>query len=483
MSNLNELNVKELLSGYQQKSFSVKEVAESCLNAISSKNPKLNALLEVSKEKVLKRAEILDSKKDQASNLKLFGVPVAIKDNFLVEGWQCTAGSRILEGYRSPYTATSVKRLEDEGAIIIGKANCDEFAMGSSNETSAFGPSRNPWDLERVPGGSSGGSAAAVAASMCPVSLGTDTGGSIRQPASLCGIVGIKPSYGRVSRYGIVSYASSLDQVGPFSHTVWDSARLLEVMSGWDPMDATTSKMSVPSYTNGLKESSFQNITVGIAPKWLEGLDPDVRTAFTSAIEAIKKAGGKVVEIDLPRTQYSLSVYYLIAPSEASSNLARYDGVHYGFRAKDFKDSETLYKRSRGQGFGKEVKLRIMLGTYALSAGYYDAFYLKATQVRRLIQQDFEDAFTRCDAVLVPTSPSTAFKLGEKTDDPLKMYLSDIFTLPVNLAGLPGISIPCGQDKAQLPIGLQMIGRPFEELKLLQMAQAFENLYGVLKRP
>lgn len=483
MSNLNELNVKELLSGYQQKSFSVKEVVESCLNAISSKNPKLNALLEVSNEKALKRAELLDSKKDQASNLKLFGVPVAIKDNFLVEGWQCTAGSRILEGYRSPYTATSVKRLEDEGAIIIGKANCDEFAMGSSNETSAFGPSRNPWDLERVPGGSSGGSAAAVAASMCPVSLGTDTGGSIRQPASLCGIVGIKPSYGRVSRYGIVSYASSLDQVGPFSHTVWDSARLLEVMSGWDPMDATTSKMAVPSYTNGLKESAFQNITVGIAPKWLEGLDPDVRAAFTNSIEAIKKAGGKVVEIDLPRTKYSLSVYYLIAPSEASSNLARYDGVHYGFRAKDFKDSETLYKRSRGQGFGKEVKLRIMLGTYALSAGYYDAFYLKATQVRRLIQQDFEDAFKRCDAVLVPTSPSTAFKLGEKTDDPLKMYLSDIFTLPVNLAGLPGISIPCGQDKAHLPIGLQMIGRPFEELKLLQMAQAFENLYGVLKRP
>lgn len=483
MMELNQLDIKSLVEGYEKKQFKVSEVVQASLKAIEEKNPKLNALLEVNAEKALNRAKALDAEISNAPKLKLFGVPVAIKDNILVKDWQCTAGSKILEGYRSPYTATTVERLEAEGAIIIGKANCDEFAMGSSNETSHYGACRNPWDLERVPGGSSGGSAAAVAAGMCPASLGTDTGGSIRQPASLCGLVGVKPSYGRVSRYGVVSYASSLDQVGPFSQTVWDSARLLEVLSGVDPKDATTSQSAVPSYTDGLKESSLSQVTLGVAPQWLEGVDADVKKAFDNSIERMKKAGAKIVEIELPRTRYSLSVYYLIAPSEASSNLARYDGVHYGFRAKEFKDSEQLYNRSRGQGFGKEVKLRIMLGTYALSAGYYDAFYVKANQVRRLIQQDFEAAFQKCDAVLVPTSPSTAFKIGEKTDDPLKMYLSDIFTLPVNLAGLPGISIPCGLDKKNLPIGLQLIGRPFEELKLFQIAQAHEHLHGVMKRP
>jgi aspartyl-tRNA(Asn)/glutamyl-tRNA(Gln) amidotransferase subunit A len=483
MSNLNQLDIQSLLAGYEKKQFTVSEVAESCLKTIGEKNAKLNALLEISSEKVMKRAKELDGQSSSSGKLKLYGVPIAIKDNFLVKGWQCTAGSKILEGYRSPYTATSVKRLEEAGALIIGKANCDEFAMGSSNENSAYGPCRNPWDLERVPGGSSGGSAAAVAASMCPAALGTDTGGSIRQPASLCGLVGVKPSYGRVSRYGIVSYASSLDQVGPFSQTVWDSARVLEVMSGFDPHDATTSKMAVPDFTQSLRETSLSQVTLGIAPAWLEGVDSDVKKAFDASIEALKKSGANIIEVDLPRTRYSLSVYYLIAPSEASSNLARFDGVHYGFRAKDFTDSETLYRRSRGQGFGKEVKLRIMLGTYALSAGYYDAFYLKATQVRRLIQQDFEDAHKKCDAVLVPTSPSTAFKLGEKSDDPLKMYLSDIFTLPVNLAGLPGISVPCGLDQQGLPIGLQMIGRPFDEVKLLQIAKSHEQIHGVLKRP
>ncbi len=483
MSNLNQLDIQSLLAGYEKKQFTVSEVAESCLKIIGEKNAKLNALLEISSEKVMKRAKELDGQGSSSGKLKLYGVPIAIKDNFLVKGWQCTAGSKILEGYRSPYTATSVKRLEEAGALIIGKANCDEFAMGSSNENSAYGPCRNPWDLERVPGGSSGGSAAAVAASMCPAALGTDTGGSIRQPASLCGLVGVKPSYGRVSRYGIVSYASSLDQVGPLSQTVWDSARVLEVMSGFDPHDATTSKMAVPDFTQSLRETSLSQVTLGIAPAWLEGVDSDVKKAFDASIDALKKSGAKIIEVDLPRTRYSLSVYYLIAPSEASSNLARFDGVHYGFRAKDFTDSETLYRLSRGQGFGKEVKLRIMLGTYALSAGYYDAFYLKATQVRRLIQQDFEDAHKKCDAVLVPTSPSTAFKLGEKSDDPLKMYLSDIFTLPVNLAGLPGISVPCGLDQQGLPIGLQMIGRPFDEAKLLQIAKSHEQIHGVLKRP
>ncbi|NBX91916.1 MAG: Asp-tRNA(Asn)/Glu-tRNA(Gln) amidotransferase subunit GatA [Proteobacteria bacterium] len=475
--------MRSLLEGYQKKQFTVTEVVQASLKAIDLKNPKLNALLEVNAEKALTRARALDADISKASEKKLFGVPIAIKDNILVKDWQCTAGSKILEGYRAPYTATTVQRLEAEGAVIIGKANCDEFAMGSSNETSHYGSCRNPWDLERVPGGSSGGSAAAVAAGMCPASLGTDTGGSIRQPASLCGLVGLKPSYGRVSRYGVVSYASSLDQVGPFSRTVWDCARLLEVLSGADKKDATTSHLEVPPYAARLQESSLSQVTLGVAPQWLQGVDADVKEAFDRSIEQMKKEGAKIVEIDLPRTRYSLSVYYLIAPSEASSNLARYDGVHYGFRAKEFKDSEQLYNRSRGQGFGKEVKLRIMLGTYALSAGYYDAFYLKANQVRRLIQQDFEAAFQKCDAVLVPTSPSTAFKLGEKTDDPLKMYLSDIFTLPVNLAGLPGVSVPCGLDKKNLPIGLQLIGRPFEELKLLQIAQAHEKIQGVLRLP
>lgn len=483
MSDLSRLDIASLLSGYQKKEFRVTEVVTSALKTIEAKNPKLNALLEVSKEQVMKRAQDLESRVSESSKLKLFGVPVAIKDNLLVKGWQCTAGSKILEGYRSPYTATTVRQLEEAGAIVIGKANCDEFAMGSSNETSAYGPCRNPWDLERVPGGSSGGSAAAVASGMCPASVGTDTGGSIRQPASLCGIVGVKPSYGRVSRYGIVSYASSLDQAGPFGRTVWDSARLLEVMAGFDPLDATTSKSAVPAYSEALDQKSAKDFCVGVAPDWLEGVDSDVRKAFDQSLEALRKAGAKIVEVKLPRTRYSLSVYYLIAPSEASSNLARYDGVHYGYRAKDFKDSDALYNRSRGQGFGKEVKLRIMLGTYALSAGYYDAFYLKATQVRRLIQEDFEDAFKKCQAVLVPTSPSTAFKLGEKSDDPLKMYLSDIFTLPVNLAGLPGISVPCGLDQKGLPIGLQMIGRPYDEVTLFQIAKAHETLSGVLKNP
>lgn len=479
MSALHQHTIKELLAGYEKNQFTPTEVIESCLKAISEKNKTLNAFLEVDEKKALDRARQLEVK--DLKNKKLFGVPLAIKDNFLVSGWQCTAGSKILEGYRSPYTATTVERLEAEGAVVIGKVNCDEFAMGSSNETSHFGVCRNPWDEERVPGGSSGGSAAAVAASMCPVSLGTDTGGSIRQPASLCGLVGLKPSYGRVSRYGIVAYASSLDQVGPFSRNVWDSARLLEVMAGFDPKDATTSQSEVPSYSQLLEKREAKDLTFGIFPQWLEGVDPEVKKAFDASVESFRSQGAKIVEVDLPHAKLALSVYYLIAPSEASSNLARYDGVHYGFRSKDFKDSETLYSYSRGQGFGKEVKLRIMLGTYALSAGYYDAFYVKATQVRKLIQSDFEKAFEKCDLLLTPTSPTTAFKVGEKLDDPLKMYLSDVFTLPVNLAGLPGISVPCGFDKAGLPIGLQMIGRSFEETRIFQAARIFEKNQGEFK--
>lgn len=479
---LSQLTIESLLAGYQRKEFKPSEVVAAYLAAIEKKNPKLNAFLQVRSEETLQKAKALDQKAGEAAKYPLLGIPLAIKDNFLVKGWQATAGSKILSGYLSPYTATSVERLEAAGAVVVGKANCDEFAMGSSNENSAFGPVRNPWDLERVPGGSSGGSAAAVSADLCLGSLGTDTGGSIRQPASLCGNVGVKPSYGRVSRYGIVSYASSLDQVGPFAKTVWDAARLLEIMAGHDKYDATTSKREVPQYTNQLSAGKTDS-TIGVARAWLEGMDADVKKSFEESLQTLQKNGAKIVDIELPNTKYALSVYYLIAPSECSSNLARYDGVHYGFRSKKFQTVEELYSNTRGEGIGKEVKLRIMLGTYALSAGYYDAYYLKANQVRRLIQKDFEEAFKKCQTIAVPTSPTTAFKLGEKTDDPLKMYLSDIFTLPVNLAGLAGISVPCGLDSKKLPIGLQLISKPFDELHLFQVAHSFEKARGVFPTP
>jgi aspartyl-tRNA(Asn)/glutamyl-tRNA(Gln) amidotransferase subunit A len=479
---ISRLDIQGILEAYQRKERKPSEVAASYLRAIEERNPTLNAFLEVRAQETLRRAQELDGRLGEAAKLPLFGVPIAVKDNFQVRGWKTTAGSKILENYLSPYTATSVERLEAAGAIVIGKTNCDEFAMGSSNENSAFGPSRNPWDTARVPGGSSGGSAAAVAGGLAPGSLGTDTGGSIRQPASLCGVVGIKPSYGRVSRYGIVAFSSSLDQVGSFGRTVWDAARILEVMSGYDGRDATSSRTVVPRFTEQLSQvaaGGLRSLTIGIAPEWLEGIDPEVRRSFDAAIATLRDEGAKIVEVALPHTKYSLSTYYLIAPCEASSNLARYDGVHYGHRTSKATTSEELYSRSRGEGFGREVKLRIMLGTYALSAGYYDAFYLKANQVRRLIQKDFEDAFAKCHCIASPTSPTTAFTLGDKTSDPLKMYLSDIYTLPVNLAGLPGISVPCGVDSKNLPIGLQLIGRGFDESTLLQMAHAYERARGV----
>lgn len=449
-------DIKTLLDGYQAKTFSPKEVASKFLNDIDKKNKDINAYLEVNTSLVNKQIEKLEKLPVDLEKFPLYGVPIAIKDNILVDGWQATAGSKILEGYRAPYTATCVQRLSDAGAIIVGKTNCDEFAMGSSNETSFYGPTRNPWDVARVPGGSSGGSAAAVATSLALGALGTDTGGSIRQPASLCGIVGMKPTYGLVSRFGVIAYASSLDQVGPFGINTWDNARILEVMAGHDPRDATSSTLPVPKYTKEMDPK--KPFTVGVASDWLVGLDDEVKDSFEKSLQLLKENGVQIVEVQLPHAKHALSVYYLIAPSEASSNLARYDGVHYGHRSKEFEQLEELYKRSRGEGFGKEVKLRIMLDTYALSAGYYDAYYIKANQVRKLIENDFEEAFSVCDTIAVPTSPTTAFKLGDKTEDPIKMYLSDIFTLPINLAGLPGISVPCGQDKAGLPIGLQFIG-------------------------
>jgi aspartyl-tRNA(Asn)/glutamyl-tRNA(Gln) amidotransferase subunit A len=477
------LDIQDILDKYQRKEFKPSELVDSYLKAIEQKNPQLNAFLHVRPEETRKKAQELDGRLAEAGKLPLFGVPIGVKDNFLVRGWKATAGSKILENYVSPFTATSVERLEAAGAIVIGKTNCDEFAMGSSNENSAYGPVRNPHDLSRVPGGSSGGSAAAVTAALCAGSLGTDTGGSIRQPAALCGIVGMKPSYGRVSRYGIVAFASSLDQVGPFARTAWDTARLLEVMSGYDGKDATSSRSIVPRYTDGLQNASLRNVSVGVARDWVEGLEGEVKDSFDAALATLKKEGAKIVDVSLPSTKYALSVYYLIAPSEASSNLARYDGIHYGLRRADAKTAEELYSGTRGDGFGPEVKLRIMLGTYALSAGYYDAYYLKANQVRRLIQKDFDEAFKSCQCIAAPTSPTTAFRLGEKTDDPLTMYLSDIYTLPINLAGLPGLSLPSGADKQGLPIGLQLIGKPFDETTLLQVAHSYERARGPFALP
>lgn len=483
MINLNQLDIQDTLEAYKRKEFTPSEMVNASLAAIEERQPKLKAFLELRADETLRRAKELDGKMAEASKLPLFGIPIALKDNFLAKGWKATAGSKILENYVSPYTATAVERLEAAGAIVIGKTNCDEFAMGSSNENSAYGNVMNPWDLQRVPGGSSGGSAAAVAGRMALGSLGTDTGGSIRQPASLCGIVGVKPTYGRVSRYGIVAYASSLDQVGPFGQTTWDAARILEVMAGYDRHDATTSRAVVPKYTEALNTATLKNVTVGVARGWLEGVSPEVKDSFENALSMMKAEGAKLVDIELPHSKYALSVYYLIAPSEASSNLARFDGVHYGFRAKGTTGGDELYSKSRGKGFGNEVRLRIMLGTYALSAGYYDAFYIKANQVRRLIQNDFEQAFQKCQVIAVPTSPTTAFKLGEKTDDPLTMYLSDIFTLPVNLAGLPGISVPCGLDSQKLPIGLQLIGKQFDEVNMFQIAHAYEKVRGHFPSP
>ncbi len=481
------LDIQDIVDGYQRKEFKPSEVVEAYLKTIEQKNPSLNAYLQVRPDEARKKAAELDGRLSEAAKLPLFGVPVAIKDNFLVRGWKATAGSKILQNYVSPYTATSVERLEAAGAIVIGKTNCDEFAMGSSNENSAYGPVKNPHDLTRVPGGSSGGSAAAVAAAMCAGSLGTDTGGSIRQPAALCGIVGMKPTYGRVSRYGVIAFASSLDQVGPFGRTAWDTARLLEVMSGYDGRDSTSSRGIVPRYTEGLANASLRNVSIGVARDWLESLEGEVKSSFDNALAALKSEGARIVEVSLPHAKYSLSTYYLIATSEASSNLARYDGVHYGHRrAKPQAAEETLeglYSGSRGEGFGPEVKQRIMLGTYALSSGYYDAYYLKANQVRRLIQKDFEEAFKQCQCIAGPTSPTTAFRLGEKTDDPLTMYLSDIYTLPVNMAGLPGISVPSGLDSQGLPIGLQLIGKAFDESTLLGITHGYERVRGSFALP
>ncbi len=454
------------------------DVCTEFLGRIAARDGDLRAFNHTAAEPALARAAALDRRGPDAPDLPLLGVPIAVKDNICTRGLPTTASSRILAGYVPPYDATVVERLTAAGAVVVGKTNCDEFAMGSTTEHSVTGPTRNPWDPARVPGGSSGGSAAAVAARLAPVALGSDTGGSIRQPAAFCGIVGLKPTYGRVSRYGLLAFASSLDQVGPFGLTVADAAAVLQAMAGPDPRDATSADAEVPDCGAGAAEP-IRRPTIGVPWAILEnGVDAGVAAAFATAVDALKDMGATVVDVALPHAEYAVPTYYIVAPAEASSNLARYDGVRYAYRAPlDEKDAtlDRMYDRTRRDGFGDEVKRRIMLGTYALSAGYYDAYYLKAQQVRTLIRDDYDAAFERVDAVAMPTTPTTAFRLGERADDPLQLYVGDVFTASANLTGLPAVSVPCGRDDAGLPVGLQLIGRAFDEVTLLGIGAAYEE--------
>jgi aspartyl-tRNA(Asn)/glutamyl-tRNA(Gln) amidotransferase subunit A len=467
--------VREAISA---KKVSAREVASEFYSRIESRNSELNAFLTLCPERAYAQADRIDSLVASGQPLPpLAGVPIAIKDVISTRGVRTTCGSKILEHYVPPYDATAVVRLEAAGAVVLGKTNCDEFAMGSSNENSAFGPVRNPEATDRVPGGSSGGSAAAVAAGLAVAALGTDTGGSIRQPGALCGIPAMMGSYGRVSRYGLIAFASSLDRIGPFATNVRDVAKILQTIAGRDPNDSTSTTANVPDYGSEL-ESPVSGLRIGIPKEYFaEGMDDGVRTKIAAGIELLKKLGCKIVEIHMPHTDYAIAVYYIIATAEASSNLARYDGVRYGLRVPD--DSLlAMYRKTRGAGFGPEVKRRIVLGTYVLSAGYYDAYYLKGQKVRALIAQDFRDAFTKVDVIVTPTSPVPAFKLGERTNDPLQMYLADIYTVTGSLAGVPGISVPCGKICGKLPVGLQIFGPPFGEMRVLQLAHAFEQAGG-----
>jgi aspartyl-tRNA(Asn)/glutamyl-tRNA(Gln) amidotransferase subunit A len=462
---------------------SATEMCKDALDRIARLNPSLNAFNFVSAERALNRAAEVDRLRTSGAPLgPLAGVPLAIKDNLCVRGMRTTASSRILETFVPPYDATVITKLEHAGAVIVGKTNCDEFAMGSSNENSAFGPVRNPWAGDRTPGGSSGGSAAAVAASCVPLALGSDTGGSIRQPASFCGVTGLKPTYGRVSRYGLLAFASSLDQIGPITRSVGDAALALQVLAGPDPMDSTAAREPVPDFAASL-DGNARGVRIGVPRGFVsEGVDASVLAAFDAGLEVLRATGATLIDIDLPYAKYAIPVYYLVCTAEASSNLARYDGVKYGYRSPAATTLKQMYSKTRDEGFGPEVKRRIMLGTYVLSAGYYDAFYLKAQQVRTLLRQDYDRAFASVDVVVMPTSPTPPFRLGEKTDDPLQMYLADIFTVSVNLVGLPGISVPCGFVDApraggsdRLPIGMQFVGKMFDEATILRVADAFER--------
>jgi aspartyl-tRNA(Asn)/glutamyl-tRNA(Gln) amidotransferase subunit A len=469
------LTISQAQRGLRRREFSALELTRACLERIAALEPRLNAFLTVAESEALAQAKAADRRLAEATPAPdLCGIPLGIKDIFATRGIRTTCASRILENFVPPFDATVIERLREAGAVFLGKLNMDEFAMGSSTENSAFGPTRNPFDLNRVPGGSSGGSAAAVAADECLGALGTDTGGSIRQPAALCGVVGVKPTYSRVSRYGVVAFASSLDQVGPLTKTVRDSAIMMRTLAGVDPRDSTCSARPVPDYEAALT-GEVKNLRVGVPKEFfVEGMQPEVDNAVRTALKRLAAQGAEVREISLPHSQYAVATYYLIATAEASANLARYDGVRYGLRAEASELSQ-LYDHTRAQGFGPEVKRRIMLGTFALSSGYYDAYYLKAQRVRTLIRKDFEAAFGACDVIATPTSPTTAFRLGEKTQDPLQMYLSDIFTISVNLAGLPALSTPCGYDSDGLPIGLQIIGPAFGEELILRVGDALER--------
>ena len=476
---LTKLTIAELQEQLQKRAVTAQEIAEAHLKRIDERDPQVKAFLRLSPERALEQAAAIDRLVEKKQPLPpLAGVPMAVKDVIATREVPTTAGSRILEKYRPPYDATAVARLEQAGAVILGKTNCDEFAMGSSTENSSYFPTRNPHDLERVPGGSSGGSAAAVADALALASLGSDTGGSIRQPASFCGVVGVMGTYGRVSRYGLIAFASSLDHVGPFARTVRDAAAVLQVVAGRDSNDSTSADVPVPDYAAEL-EKPVKGMKVGVPKEYFgAGLDAEVRAQVEKGIERLRELGCELREVSLPHTDYAIACYYIIAPAEASSNLARYDGVRYAFRAPGADSLEAMYHTTRGAGFGAEVKRRIMLGTYVLSAGYYEAYYLKAQKVRTLLYQDFVRAFEQVDALVTPTAPTPAFKLGEKTNDPLQMYLADIYTVTGSLAGVPGISVPCGKSKAGLPIGLQLFAKHFDEARLLRLAHAFEQSGG-----
>lgn len=468
--------ISELESMLDSKEISAVELAKAVIERKNSVDGKVGAFLSANEDELLAEASISDSLRAEGKKRgALEGIPIGLKDVLAVRGQKLTCASKILENYVSPYTASSLEKLKSRGGIFWGRLNMDEFAMGSSCENSAFQPTHNPWDLSRIPGGSSGGSAAAVAAGECVASLGSDTGGSIRQPASLCGVVGMKPTYGLVSRYGLAAFASSLDQIGPFARCVKDAAILLEAVAGHDPKDSTSVDCEIPDYASNISLEAFKGAKIGIPKEYFgAGIDPEVKAIVEKAIADCASQGAEIVEISLPHTDLAIPVYYIIATAEASSNLARYDGVRYTRRSPDTTDAIDIYYKSRAEGFGEEVKRRIILGSYVLSSGYYDAYYLRAQKVRTLIRRDFEAAFEKVDVIMTPTSPTTAFKIGEKTSDPLSMYLSDICTINVNLAGLPGISVPCGFSDAGLPVGLQIIGKAFDERNLLSFAASYE---------
>jgi aspartyl-tRNA(Asn)/glutamyl-tRNA(Gln) amidotransferase subunit A len=474
MTDLTHLTITEALAKMDTGEITSVQLTQAYLNKINQLDPQIKAYLTISADIALEQAQNADDLRAQGVKKPLLGIPMGIKDVLSTKGIQTTAGSKILDGYIPVFDATCVARLYDAGMVILGKLNMDEFAMGSSTENSGYFVTRNPWDLERVPGGSSGGSGAAVAAMMASASLGTDTGGSIRLPGAFCGIAALKPSYGRVSRYGLIAYGSSLDSAGPFARTVEDTARILGVIAGHDPLDSTSMPVPVPNYLDHLT-GDIKGLRVGIPKEYfVEGMQPEVESAVRTAIAKLKELGAEIVDISLPHSEYSLPVYYLIATSEASANLARFDGIRYGARVEG-QDMWDTYKKTRGQGFGAEVKRRIMLGTYALSAGYFDAFYGKATLVRGLIRQDFDRAFEQVDVIVSATSPSVAFKIGQKTDNPLEMYLADVMTISANLAGVCGMSIPCGFGEGGMPIGLQLMGKPFNEETILRVAHAYEQ--------